>query len=148
MIEDCIDSKKKFPWERKNVWSDGIKNLMNKHEIFFKYSIEKYGSIYPEHKKNLQYLFDNRKSKKSIEQLILDKNITKGNFYNIYDYFYNILRRINEEFRYYYPELYMKYFGWCKAQKIDIPEKYFLQIIYANNYKKIINVYINMLYKK
>jgi len=148
MIEDCIDSKKKFPWQRKNVWSNGMKKLMNKHEIFFKDCIEKYGLIYPEHKKNLQYLFDNRKSKKSIEQLILDKNITKGNFYNIYDYFYNILRRINEEFQYYYPELYMKYFGWCKIQKIDIPEKYFLRILHSSNYEEIVDVYIDMLYKK
>lgn len=147
LIKNCINSKKNLPlqWINNNVWSNGMKKIMNKHKIFFKNAIEKYGELYPEHKKNLQYIFDNKNSKKNIEQLIIDKKITKGNFYNIYDYFYNILFKINEEFRYYYPNLYKKYFKLCSVKKIEIPEKYFLRLLHANNYKELVNVYLEMI---
>ena len=149
MIYECINSKKKnLPWINNNLWSNGMKKLMNKHEIFFKSRIEKYGNLYHEYKKDLQYIFDNKNSKKNIEQLIIDKKITKANFYNNYDYFYNILYKINEEFRYYYPILFKKYFGWCSVRKIEIPEKYFLRLLHANNYKELVNVYLDMLHKK
>jgi len=148
MIEDCIKSKKKIsPWINNNLWCNGMKKLMNKNEIFFKNAIEKYGELYPEYKKDLQYIFKYRKSSKSIDQLIIDKKITKATFYNNYDYFYNILYKINEEFRYYHPILFKKYFGWCSVRKIDIPEKYFLRLLYANNYKELINVYLDMMEK-
>ena len=149
MIYECINSKKKnLPWINNNLWSNGMKKLMNKHIIFFKSRIEKYSELYPEHKKDLQYIFEYKNSSKSIDQLILDKKITKATFYNNYDYFYNILYKINEEFRYYYPNLYKKYFGWCSVRKIDIPEKYFLRLLHANNYNQLINVYLDMLHKK
>ena len=149
MIYDCINSKKKtLPWLNNNLWSNGMKKLMNKHIIFFKSRIEKYGELYPEYKKDLQYIFDSKNSSKSIDQLIIDKKITNATFYNNYDYFYNILYKINEEFRYYHPNLYKKYFGWCSVRKIDIPEKYFLRLLHANNYKELINVYLDMLHKK
>lgn len=148
MIEDCINSKKKIsPWINNNLWSNGMKKLINKNEIFFKNAIQKYGELYPEYKKNLQYIFEYRKSSKSIDQLIIDKKITKATFYNNYDYFYNILYKINEEFRYYHPILFKKYFGWCSVRKIDIPEKYFLRLLYANNYKELVNVYLDMMEK-
>ena len=149
LIDDCINSKKKnLPWLNNNLWSNGMKKLMNNHEIFFKSRIEKYGELYHEYKKDLEYIFENRKSKTNIDQLIIDKKITKANFYNNYDYFYNILYKINEEFRYYYPILFKKYFGWCSVRKIEIPEKYFLRLLHANNYKELVNVYLEMLHKK
>lgn len=148
LIDDCINSKKKIlPWINNNLWSNGMKKLMNKHKIFFKSRIEKYGNLYHEYKKDLQYIFENKKSKTNIDQLIIDKKITKANFYNNYDYFYNILYKINEEFRYYYPNLFKKYFGWCSVRKIEIPEKYFLRLLHANNYKELVNVYLDMLHK-
>ncbi len=146
LIEDCIKAKKRLPWERKvNVWSNGMKKLMNKHQDFFKDRIEIYGKIFPEHKKNLKFIFDNRKSKKSINQLISDKKITTSYPYNPYDYFYNILYRINEEFRFYHPTFFTKYFGWCSVQKINIPEKFFLKLLRATDYKDIVKAYVNML---
>lgn len=148
MIYECINSKKKIlPWINNNLWSNGMKKLMNNHEIFFKSRIEKYGELYPEYKKDLQYIFENRKSNTNIDQLIIDKKITKSNFYNNYDYFYNILYKINEEFRYYYPILFKKYFRWCSIRKIEIPQKYFLRLLHANNYKELVNVYLDMLNK-
>ena len=149
MIEDCIKSKKnKLPWIDNNLWSNGMKKLMNNHEIFFTKAIEEYGKLYPEHKKNIQYIFDNRKSKKTINQLIKDKKITKSNFNNMYDYYYKILFKINEEFCFYHPILYKKYFGWCSVRKIEIPENYFLRLLHAHNYNELINVYFDMFNKK
>jgi len=137
LMNDCREQKKKLPWERKgDAWGDGLKKIMINHPDFFKENIEKYSNDFPKTRKLLQYLFDNRRNKKRIDEIMKVKKVDKN-------YFYLVLSKIQEKFNYFYPNEYAKYFKWCSVIKIAFPEKKFLDFLDVKNYNDIINWIIN-----
>ena len=137
-VKDCENKHKKLPWELdEDVWSNGIKSIMNNYSTFFKNKIEKYSKLFPKSKEILEYIFDNKNDIRTIDNLIKYKKNT--------DDFYYILGRIGDDFCFYYPNEYAKYFKWCGVIKIEFPEKYFSQLSEVKNYNEIINICVDIL---
>lgn len=137
-VHDCEKYNKKLPWEQEeDIWSNGLKNIMNEYPHFFNSKIVKYSKLFPESKSILQYIFDNKKDMEAINNFIKHNKNTED--------FYYIISRIYDEFCYYYPNEYTNYFKWCAVREIELPEKYFLELSEVKNYNEIINVCVNIL---
>jgi hypothetical protein len=141
LIEDCKKIKKIIPYNSKiNYTNKGFKYIVKKYPDFYLKTIEKYTKIFPKNKKELIYLYEERNSNKTIQQLIKEKNVKKEN-----EELRIILYLIKLEFHYYYPEEYCKYFGWCSTRKIKISKDFFQQFTNCKNPKNIINLYLSLI---
>ena len=83
----------------------------------------------------LKYIFENQKDKKTIDDMLKGKKDL--------DDFWSVIRILQLEFSYYYPEEFSKYFGWCSIRKINLPEKDFNAFTQCKNYKEIIKTCLN-----
>lgn len=138
LIEDCKKQKKKLPWDRKgNIWDKGMKLLMKNYPEFYHKTVNKYSVIFPKNKKLLEYIFENKNSSKTINQMIEKEKDTTD--------FWNIIGPIQLEFAYYYPKEFSKYFGWCSVRKIKLPKDKFEKFTNAKNYKELIDACLSFI---
>ena len=137
-INDCNKKKKRLPFDREvNYYDIGIKKIINNHPDFYIMVRDKYVKLFPKGKKLLDYVISKIHLNKPIYKIIKNKKHEQD--------FWNILDRIQIEFRVIFPKEHSKYFKWCSYHNSILPKDVMQYILVIDNTTDYINYLKNKL---
>ena len=135
-IVDCKKQNKQLPWERKDTTLNlSIKLMLVNHLDFCNEIKKKYIDKFPKGKELLKIVIKNRKTKKTIMELVGEDKNKK--------HFWDIMNRIIFEFQTCYPKQHSKYWKWCSWYESLLPLNVMQQILLINNSKDYIDYFIS-----